>query len=78
MIEDVSDIVGYHSDEEPNKTSKPKKKHAGRLVTTKTGAKGITKSSDPVMDGGKVCVYLEDGSKMICKTKNLKVTGYYD
>lgn len=77
MIEDVSDIVGYHSDEEPNKPTKRKKKHAGRLVLTKDGTKGITKSSDPVIDG-KVCVYLEDGKKMLCKTKNLKVTGYYD
>lgn len=48
----------------------------GMIVETKLGP-GITKNEDnPVY--GKVPVYLNDGRKVLCSIRNIKIVGFYD
>lgn len=48
----------------------------GRIVTTKTGLKGVAFHDDPPVNG-KVVVYVKD-KKMLCDPAGLKVVGYVD
>lgn len=49
---------------------------AGRIVETKSG-KGKTDNKDQPVNG-KIMVYLDDGTKILCDPKNIKVIGYWD
>jgi hypothetical protein len=51
--------------------------NSGFKVTTATGLTGQTKNSDSLVNG-KICVYLDDGSKMMCNPRNLKQKGFID
>lgn len=52
------------------------KKGAGHLVETKFGI-GRTFHSDDMVNG-KICVYLAEGKKMLCRPENLKHLGHVD
>lgn len=52
-------------------------KNSGYVVKTKKGLYGHTLHSDSILDG-KVFVYLDNGTKMMCNPDNLIVTGYRD
>lgn len=63
-------------------------KQPGYAVTTKTGKKGRTKHSDPIVND-KVIVYLEEGfkpildengnqKKLLCTATSLVINGYVD
>lgn len=49
---------------------------SGLKVETKLGV-GITKNDDSPVHG-KIPVYLDNGSKVLCSIKNIYVLGYYD
>lgn len=58
-------------------------KNSGLIVITKSGKKGRTIDTDPIING-KVCVYLEssknvyDGGKILCEDGTLTVIGFID
>lgn len=48
----------------------------GKIVITKSG-KGITKNGDKPVNG-KVIVYLENGTKILCDPKKITMIGFWD
>lgn len=58
-------------------------KNSGKLVKTKNGQLGYTKSSDEPVNG-KIMVYLSKpgenklGDKLLCDPAKLELLGYYD
>lgn len=49
---------------------------AGKIVQTKLG-QGQTQNSDQPVNG-KIKVYLDDGKKVLIKSENIKVIGFWD
>jgi len=49
---------------------------AGKIVETMFG-KGQTKNEDKPV-GGKILIYLDNGKKILCSPKNLKLIGFWD
>ena len=68
----VDDEEGWFIDRLINRN-----KNAGKLVETRSGHKGIVKSSEPIING-KVAVHLFDGGRILCRPQNLKVIGFSD
>jgi len=51
--------------------------NSGLKVKTSIGLTGYTKHTDEPVNG-KICVYLDDGTKMMCNPRNLKQIGFVD
>ena len=52
-------------------------KNAGKIVQTNSGLKGRTYNKESLVNG-KICVYCENGTKLLCDPNSLKVTGFID
>lgn len=52
-------------------------KNSGYIVQTKSGKTGQTRHSDRPVNG-KIPVYLENGSMILCSPENLKKIGFVD
>ncbi len=49
---------------------------AGKIVEVKLG-KGQTNNNDKPVNG-KIIVYLDNGQKVLCDPKNIKIIGFWD
>ncbi len=53
-------------------------KNSGKLVKTKNGELGYTKSTDPLINGKQPVYLSKSDKKILCDPTNLKILGYYD